>query len=1117
MIVDSEPVVGSGPAEDRSVIGRAGELSMLESALSSADGGKGSLFLLTGEPGIGKTTLASEFADRAREAGARVLWGRSWEGTGAPAYWPWVQAIRPLLRSTDPSTLEEWLGAGAADVAQMSPEIYGLFPELPALPERDAEAARFRLFDSTTALLANAAASQPIVLVLDDLHSADQTSLLLLRFAAIQVAEIRMVVIGTFRHAELMGDNPLAEIAVDIVREPTTREIRLTGLGEGEVAEFLERATRVRPDPRLVTRLHHDTTGNPLYLEQAIRFHATEGGLFGWNEALSQHLPVPSRITDLIGRRVDRVGERCQHALRLGSVLGPEFSFEALRRLGAFTADELLTILDEAVVANLLLRTRDSPATFAFPHDLVRESLYEGISQFDRTRLHARAASTLEELHGQDLEDHLAELAYHYYEAAPGGHSDLALSYARRAGKQAVKSLAYEEAMRLNEMALSAYELGGESDESLRVEILLDLGDAQTRAAEDQLAKATFLKAAGLAKRLGDTRLLARAAFGYGGIFVWQRAGADREMVPLLQEALMILGGADDHLRVRLLARLAGAMRDQPDRETCDALSAEAVKLARTLDDPATLCYALEGRIAAVMWPENPEYRLDLARELVDIAERHGLLERAVGGHQFEVIALLDLGLISEAKAKIDELTRGALRLGQPNQVFVAPMVQTIVDLIEGNYTRAEATVLRSLEARFKNRDEFSSIRLHLFLLRREQGRLDELESFVRDSVAEFPWYPLHRSSLACLLTELGRTEEARQVFDELAAGEFALLHRDNEWLLGMCMAAEACCRLSDRDAARIMYDQLLPFSGRHAMGWGEGSVGAVDRYLGLLAATMGAGDAAASHFEEAIAINVAMGARPWAAHSQLDYARFLMGLGDGHRRRLVQDLLDEASVTARELGMPALTREIEALGHERPASRRHIQHAKFARRGEFWEIVYLNESLRLKDTKGMHYIARLLGSPGQEIHVLDLVTATGDGSRSVRGVSDMPSSGFETGDVVIDKKARRAYQQRLEELSEELDEAEKWNDPERASSARSEIEFLTETLRGASGLAGRTRKTPSASERARVNVTRAIRSAIARLGANGKSIGGHLDATIKTGTYCSYSPDPLAPIQWDL
>lgn len=1105
-------------ADEGGFIGRRRELGLLMSGLESAVTGRGRLFMLTGEPGIGKTRIAAEFAVHARADGARVMWGRCWEGAGAPPYWPWVQAIRSLLRDHAPESLSQLMGSGVSDIAQMLPEIHALYPDLPPLQSSDPESARFQLFDSTATFLGRASSSQPIVLVLDDIHSADIPSLLLLRFVAGQITDTRIVLVATYRHGELTAEHPLTELASDIAREPATQEVRLLGLGETEIAAFVESATQTSPDPGLVSRLSRETTGNPLYLEQAVRLHATEMRLGVFAEADLLDLNVPARISDLILRRVDHVSSMCGEALRLASVLGSEFSFETLRRLGRFSQEEIVEVIDEATEAGLVLRAADHSPLVTFSHDLIRQSLYESLSQPERVRWHAEAAKALESSYGEDTEPHLAELAHHFFEAAPGGYADRAVEYARRAGHSAAVSLAYEEAARLHTMALAALETLPSFDEQLRIEILLDIGEAQTRAAEDARAKETFSRAARLGKRIAAAQQLARAALGYGGIFVWQRAGADRQVVPLLQDALVMLGGADDHLRVRLLARLACALRDSPDRETSDTLSAEAVRIARQLGEPATLCYALEGRIAAIMWPENPEDRLTLARELKDIATRYEQFERLVGGRVFEISALCDLGLIAEARSGIENLALEAERLRQPNQMFIALINHTAVELLEGHLLRAEEEVRSAMDKGFSGRDEYSSTRFHTFLLRREQGRLAEIEDFVRDSVRNFPWYPVHRVALVCLLAGIGKTQEAHQLFDELAQEDFRMLNRDCEWLLGMSLASEASLVLGEVEAASSLYGQLLPFAGRHAYGWAEGSVGTVDRYLGLLSYTLGRHDEGVAHLEAAIEGNKRMGARPWTAHCQHDLGRVLMARdGPGDRERALE-LLGEAKDTAQRLEMTALFDELSSID-SKDASARHgragsVRRGVFRREGEYWSISFSNGSFRLRHVKGLGYLAQLLATPDKETHVLDMVAVQGGRGPVAEG---LPLRGLGDAGDILDREARSSYRRRLRELQDELVEAEAWNDQQRAIQTRTEIEYLTKELSGAEGLGGRPRKAGSAVERARINVTRAIRSAIARLAQHDPKLGRHLDSTVRTGTFCSYNPDPLTPVDWQL
>lgn len=1122
-------------------VGRDRELDDLFAGLEDALSGRGRLFLLGGDPGIGKSRLADELAAEAKKRGARVLWGRCWEAGGAPAYWPWVQAIRSYLRRTDPELLREQVGGGGPDIAQMLPELHELVPGPSSPPSTDPDSARFRLFDSAASFLVNAAGAQPLVVVLDDLHAADTPSLLFLRFMAGVLADSHILLVGTYRDVELTPEHPLAKVVAELAREPISREVHLRGLSERDVAPFIRATAGMDPQATLISALHRETGGNPLFLGEAVRLLAAEGRLGEIADEGLVRIAVPPRIRDVIVRRVVHLSEPCRRTLVLGAVLGPEFSLEALGRVGDSSNEEVLDLLDEAAREGLLDAIPGSLGRFRFSHELVRETLYEELGSAQRVRLHRRAAEVLEEIHRADLESHLAELAHHFFEAARGGEPGKAVEYARRAAEQAVSSLAYEEAARLYGMALSAWELDAAADEDLKAELLLARGDAQARAADLPAARGTFLKAAGLARRTGVAGRLGRAALGYGGRFVWARAGGDRHLIPMLQDALLLLGGGDDGLRVRLLSRLACALRSAPEHEQVDALSREAVEVARRVDDSSTLAYALVGRFWATYWPENLEGRLEIADEALRVAERINDGERIFDAHQMRYITLVDLGEMAKAWAELNLMITRAEHLRQPAHRWAAGHFLAPLALLRGNFDRAEELIESETGAGEPMIDVALGLdpvatraplrgsvpRTHLFLLNREQGRLAEIEDLVRASIEEFPWYPYFRAALTCLLLELGRDGEARIAFDELSGEDFRALYRDNEWLFGMGLASDACSRLGDTRAAEVLYEQLRPFAGCHATAPEGGSLGALDRYLGLLAMTSGRLGDAERWLQEAIALNERMGARPWTAHTQHDLARLLLSRdGPGDRER-AGDLLHKALGTAGDLGMMALRERINDLlaGVRVPAPppAGPAGRSVFRREGEYFSIAYEGQAFRLRDSKGLQHLARLIANPGQEVHAMDLAALTEGGAvprfRGKRRGAEAGLDSTRPGDAgeLIDAEAREAYRGRLAELQEELDEAEEWADPERRARAREEMELIASHLAGSVGLGGRPRKSDSPSERARSNVTKAIKAAVDRIAKESPALGRHLRTTVRTGTFCSYTPDPRVPIAWSL
>jgi tetratricopeptide (TPR) repeat protein len=631
---------------------------------------------------------------------------------------------------------------------------------------------------------------------------------------------------------------------------------------------------------------------------------------------------------------------------------------------------------------------------------------------------------------------------------------------------------------------------------------------------------------------------LARAALGYGGRFVWARAWGDVHLVPLLQEALAALPTKDSELRVRLLARLAGGpLRDTLPIEPREEMSQQALDMARRLGDPATLAYALDGRHCANMGPGSVERRLVIADELIRVAEAAGEQERSFGGHDYRLHALLEACDLRAARREYRAMTRLAHELRQPAQLWFAAVNGAKLALFEGRFADADKAMQEAVEhgRRGQSANTELALELQTYALRREQGRLGEIVDVVERGVDDYPAYPVLPYVLADVLAQLGRRSDARITFDELAAGGFPF-YLEMQWLFGMTLAAEVCGYLGDVERASTLYELLMPYARLNATLPPELCRGSVSRELGILAATMSGWDASVHHFEEALGANSKMEARPWVAHTLHDYARMLRERDEPGDRELSTEHLAEASEICRDNGMAALDARVTALLQEDgeafatdsvvlgPRPSRAVPRVDvFRRQGEYWSIRFGGDVFRLKDSKGLRYLAELLGNPGREFLALDLATGGPEpGSPTARDAgakhraAALRDSG-RGGDVVLDLRSKAAYRRRLEELRDQMDEAERWGDAERAARAREEVDFLSRELAAAVGLRGRDRRTPSDAERARVNVTKAIKAAEARIGRHSPALAIHLARTIRTGTFCSYVPDPRLPASWQL
>jgi DNA-binding SARP family transcriptional activator len=882
-------------------VGREAELGALLADLEDALAGRGRLCLLVGEPGIGKSRLADELIRRARRRGMRVAVGRCWEAGGAPAYWPWVQSLRAYIREVDSETLRNELGAGAVELGQILPELHQIFPELPSPLARESEAARFRLFEATAELLRNASARRPLLLVLDDLHAADAPSLLLLRFLARELGSARMLVVGAYRDVDPIPAQPLIDMVSEIAREPVTRRLALRGLSEGDVATYVDLTASDLASHDLVTALHAETEGNPLFVSETVRLLAAEGLP---SEPAEGPIVIPETVRDVIARRVTHLSDECKRVLVRASVLGREFDLAALARVSDTSEDELLDALDEAIVARVVSDVPGGSTRLRFAHVLIRDTLYEGLSSPRRIRAHRLTVEALEALYGDEPGPHFAELAHH---SIAGRDFDRGVRYARRAGDRALDLLAYEEAVRLYETALEALDVAGDSDERTRCELLLLRGTAAGRAGNTPAADEALSEAAGIARRLGLSRELARAAAEYGGRMVWARGSDAPGLVPLLEEGLAGIGADDVELRARLLARLAGALRDERSRDRRDALSREAVDLARRAESPAALVEALDGRAMAVLAPDTLAECIAVASELREVAERIGDRERVVDGYMQRVAAQVVVGDIAAVEADLDAASPLAEELGQPAHLWDVCGARAMVALAAGRLSEGEQLVEQAFVLGERAvPGAFPVHRLQRYTLADFLGSLEDVEAEIRDLVTEYPGRPVFRCVLAHLHARLGRFPEAMRALADLREDDFSELPFDQEWLFAMSLLAETSALVGDDDSASALYGLLFPWSALNVADMAEGIRGSVARYLGLLAAALSRLDAAASHFEDAIAMNARMGARPWFAYTHEDYARMLLARNASGDRERSRQLVDEALAIYRELGMDA-------------------------------------------------------------------------------------------------------------------------------------------------------------------------------------------------------------------
>lgn len=1127
--------LASGP-----FVGRDAELDTLRAAVAAARGGSGRLVLLGGEPGIGKTRLLAELAAGYSRLGAHVLWGRCWEGKGAPAFWPWIQIARAIVRGHGRSVLRSMLGPAASDVAELVPELADTLGVDSPPPALEADQARFRLFDSISQLLQKTASVTPLVLILDDLHWADAASLRLLEFLAGELSDGRVIAVAAYRDVELESEHPLARVVCELIRHPSTIRMTLSGLDESAVASLIEAGTGTVPPRTLVMAVREKTDGNPLFVTEIVRLLRESGGSRQCG-TMPFSLTAPPTIREAVGRRVRRLSADDLSVLAVASVVGRDFDVAILDKV-VDRPDRVLRALHEAAVEDIIHPLPESLGRYRFAHVLFRDVLYDDLPLADRVRWHRRVGEALEELSRGDPSPPLDSLADHFFHAAQGGDVEKAIVYAERAGRQAVRLLAYDEAVDHYRRALGALKLK-RADGARTCTMLLALGDAERRAGLLGEARSTFEEAAACARRLGAADLLARAALGLGEPWVHDPGEVDELLIGLLAEALRLLPADDGELRVMAMARLAWALyTSAPERGV--TLSRQALAAADPLRHPQARLFALAARYYFLWQSHDVREQLGVAQEITRTAHELGDKEVAVRGHLYEIPVLLCIGDLPAVDERIESAAWLAAELRQPRYLWQTGLLRAMRSLLRGHYAQAEQ--LRREAAAIGRHDHPVANKNfvgQVLALRLDCGGLEALIEPIRELAAQ-PGSPVvWRCALSAIYAALGHEAAARAEFEDLARNDFEQIAPGFLWVVSLSLLSDTCVFLRDAPRARILHELLTPRAALNVVvGIGAICLGPVAHALGQLATVACSWQEAERHFRAAFEMHRRLESPPLLARTRTAYARMLLARRAAGDRRQAEELLSSALIDAESLGARMLVADIQslqrALGERRsaqvPATRTGRSAAAagrerarteatdriegrrtgnlFRREGQYWRITYQGNSVSLKSTKGLELIGQLLRNPGVEIHAIDLVAlrAAVDPLRPAAkspGREAPAALPLDCGPT-LDVRAKAAYRERLDELRERLSEAERWNDVGNADTARREIELLTQHLAENVGLNGRPRAAGSIAERARVSVRNDISRALQTIRLHHQALWRHLCNAIKTGTFCSYQPD---------
>jgi AAA ATPase domain len=900
------------------VVGRDGPVELLEGAWERARRGEHRIVVVSGDPGIGKTTVVAELALRLHAAGALVLYGR-WDEEALAPYQAIREALGTYAAATPKPLLRADVASHAEDLARLLPDLGARIGGVRAALVDDPDAERRRLFDAVTHWLGAIASRHPVLLVLDDLQWAERSSLLLLRHVLDAPPDADVLVVLTLRDGDVEGMGPLHTLGLFEAGDDIER-LELSGLPPSAIERLVAQGLG-RPlddqEAEIARWLADETAGNPLFVQEILR-SLDVADPSGSLRAVRDRLP--ERLHDVVRWRLDPLGPRVTEALAAASFIGEEFGLDVLAATLDRPAIQVRGCLDDAVHAGLVRDATDE--RLAFAHAVVRRTLQEELPAERTAGLHRRIADVL-----ADRADVSSppEIAHHYLSAADAlldvaARSDaaplaadatttasLAVRWGRAAADQARRETAFEGAVWFLDRVVGVHDRAA-TDEALACELRLELAEAHDRAGEFTARDRRHLEAAELARTLDRTDLFTRAALGYGGRLP-AAAPPNPTARGLLEEALTRLAPSDSRARALALARLAHVLTLAAPHAQRQAESDEALAMARRLDAPVVLASVLVSRSLALDGPDDVDEQLDLGAEVMAIGRQTGDPDLVLQGARARVQALFVIGRHTEAQVLARELTALAHEVRHPDHLRIASMWATMWAVIEGRFDEAQARAdaLRDeLRAAGHSQAQLMSV-AQTFVLRLLHGGLEEMRSLVEairrpDSLSLNGWALLSWLEAGC-----GNLDRARDLLDEEDPARLASQDRGYLWRPTVIGAAAAASLTGHRGWASAAHEALRPYADRNAVMGYASFLGAMSHHLGTLDATLGRTDAAIDELEGGLERHRALGARPFVALSARWLANVLSrrdAAGDADRALLLHA---ESVALGEELGLVSL------------------------------------------------------------------------------------------------------------------------------------------------------------------------------------------------------------------
>jgi eukaryotic-like serine/threonine-protein kinase len=917
-----EPSREAAPSENplyrRVFVGREPELKQLQGAFDSSISGQGALMMVMGEPGIGKTALCEQLSTYATLRGGRTLVGHCYEeGSLSLPYLAFVEALRSYVLSREIKDLREELGTGAADVARIVSEIRERL-KVKLRPQKDPEEERYRLLQAVTSFLTNAACVQPLLVVLEDLHDADKGTLDMLTHVSRHLAGARLLIVGTYRDVEVDRTHPLSAALAELRRVSSYGRVILRGLNADEVRRMLESITKEQVPWGLAEAVHRQTEGNPLFVQEVVRYLAEEGLITQkegrWRPAKDTPLEmnIPEGLRDVIGKRLSLISKPCNQLLSVASVIGRDFRLEVLKKVSGLSEEELFSALEEAKKAAIVEERSGVGAavSYRFAHAFFRQTLYEETIAPRRIRLHQQLARALEEIYASRLEEHAAELAEHFSHSSDSADLKKAVSYGEMAAKRASDVYAYGEAVRLLDQAVKVQEVLNPEDKNKRCDLLLALCEALFAVPDARRIYETEAPAAfSLAESLGDKARAARSC-----IWVLMGIGSEQGYLSVVTPQFAEwLGRADHYASTGTTERalvdiwLGARKFVLNDFRSGKLLVTQGGDLARSVGDRDLLFQANSSLVHFCSAPQHTDDRIQLAEELWK-SPRLGVKAMNLGSALMNIGGVsLNSGQRKRAEEAWTELRNLAERTGYITQVFLSMGMDAILAVMDGRLDDATDIVKRLLS--LGKETGFAGVafvyashpnvrsRLHL------GASLEELE---RDTPRGIPLYV---PELCLVQSHLGRKKEVFDILEKNVVTRPGVGTADDEtsyWEDTLYL--EASVLAGHHKAAEILLNRL---SGTGLYTTGYSFPTCIIRHLGGAAALLGRYDEARKYYHEAIKVCTEMRFRPELALTRLQLAELLLEYYPAEKKEALEHL-DFAIKEFREMKMqPSLERAL--------------------------------------------------------------------------------------------------------------------------------------------------------------------------------------------------------------